>query len=160
MKDQPVLTLTYVTFLLRNPKERKIKKKGSLRAKSEIPTNPNYLYERNYPKANPDPGSTPTRRKSNKISILQTREDKLEISQETYSSNKDDFFNTYKSEDDLEKVESYYMDRGQTDDKKLYLNPWENVYSPAIYLTAIKEISTPNINKKPKPTFAKIINEL
>ncbi|CAG8522101.1 6330_t:CDS:2 [Racocetra persica] len=61
--------------------------------------------------------------KSSEISIIQTHEDKLEIPQEAYSSDENDFFNTYESEDDLEKVVSYHMDAAQTDDKELYLNP-------------------------------------
>ncbi|CAG8770256.1 3044_t:CDS:1, partial [Racocetra persica] len=48
----------------------------------------------------------------------------------------------------------------QTDDEELFLNPWEDVYSPAIYLITIEEISTPEINQNPKLTPAKIVNKL
>ncbi|CAG8838819.1 4840_t:CDS:1, partial [Racocetra persica] len=64
-------------------------------------------------------------------------------------SNKDDFFNTYKSEDNLEEVESYYTDSTQTDDEKLFFNLWKDVY---------EEIPTSEINQNPKLTTAKIVN--
>ncbi|CAG8799070.1 20130_t:CDS:1, partial [Racocetra persica] len=98
--------------------------------------------------------------KSNEIPIIQTCEDKLEIPQEAYSSNKDDFFNTYESEDDLEEVESYHTDDISTDNEELFLNPWEDVYSPAIYLTAIEEIFTLEATKKPESTPVDFISEL
>ncbi|CAG8724341.1 31754_t:CDS:2, partial [Racocetra persica] len=47
---------------------------------------------------------------SSNISIIQIYEDKLEISQEAYNSDEDNFFNTYESETNLDEIESYYID--------------------------------------------------
>ncbi|CAG8718315.1 12787_t:CDS:2, partial [Cetraspora pellucida] len=65
----------------------------------------------------------------------------MEEPQETYSSDEDDFFNTYEDEE-IEKVESYHTDRTSSKEEKLYTNPWAGVYSPAIYLTSIEEVPT------------------
>ncbi|CAG8721828.1 16163_t:CDS:1, partial [Racocetra persica] len=94
------------------------------------------------------------------ILIIQTHEDKLEIPQEVYSSDENNFFNTYESEDNLDKVKSYHIDGIQTDDEKLFLNPWKDVYSPAIYLTTIKEISTSSNSNKPELSPTEIVNRL
>ncbi|CAG8796897.1 1960_t:CDS:2, partial [Racocetra persica] len=59
--------------------------------------------------------------KSNEIPIIQTHEDKLEIPQKAYSSDEDDFFTTYESEDDLDEVESYHTDDASTDNEEFEL---------------------------------------
>ncbi|CAG8821111.1 31751_t:CDS:2, partial [Racocetra persica] len=56
--------------------------------------------------------------RSSEISIIQTRDDKLELPQETYSSDEDDFFDIYE-EKDLEEVKSYHTDDTQTEDEEI-----------------------------------------
>ncbi|CAG8790773.1 23931_t:CDS:2, partial [Racocetra persica] len=51
-------------------------------------------------------------------------------------------------------------DGAQTDDKELYLNLWEDVYSSAIYLIMIEEISTSSNSNEPELFSTKIINRL
>ncbi|CAG8848440.1 36275_t:CDS:2, partial [Racocetra persica] len=52
-------------------------------------------------------------------------------------NNDGDFFDNYEKEK-MEEVKSYCTD-GSADDEELYINLWENAYSPAIYLTSIEE---------------------
>ncbi|CAG8530531.1 7487_t:CDS:2 [Cetraspora pellucida] len=75
-------------------------------------------------------------------------------------SDKDNFFNHYKKEE-IVKVKSYYTDEAITDEEdNLYTNSWVNIYSPAIYITAVEEFLTYEKVNKPELTLEEAIQAL
>ncbi|CAG8615566.1 11185_t:CDS:2 [Acaulospora morrowiae] len=67
----------------------------------------------------------------------------------------DDYFDNYEKEE-LDEVESYLTD----DQKDLYTNPWTDEYSPAVYLTTIEEIPTPEETERQTPSLEDAVEEL
>ncbi|CAG8811680.1 28645_t:CDS:1, partial [Racocetra persica] len=84
------------------------------------------------------------------------KEDQPEMPSEF--SNEENNFDNYE-EKETEEVESYCTDRSN-DDEELYINPWKDEYSPAIYLTSIEKISTTRKEENPDTTPENNINAL
>src|SRR5260364_225097 len=88
------------------------------------------------------------------IPVYQSKEDILEPPQSEIDNN-EDFFNNYEEERDIEEIESYYTDKSV----KLHIT-LDGDCSPAIYLTAVEELPTPEENVQPKLTCEEKTNQL
>ncbi|CAG8688177.1 489_t:CDS:2, partial [Cetraspora pellucida] len=102
---------------------------------------------------NPEISSIPKR---DDIEAL-TKEDNFESLLDDGDEN-NNFFDYYKEEKDLDEIENYYTDKAKVDE--IILESYKNIDNPAIYLTNIEEIPTPDDHPHPESTLKNEIEQL
>ncbi|CAG8658826.1 13685_t:CDS:2, partial [Acaulospora morrowiae] len=92
------------------------------------------------------------RRKRELSSLLEPESDQ--------ESTETDLFNEFEyKEEKIDERDGYYTD-DMLLDKELYENPWEEMKSPAIYLTNVEEVPTLEEEKEPELTMKERIESL